>query len=478
MGSVILFYPKTGADEVCRVPLSVLAVASPLEKAGFIPKIIDARVEHDYKRMLRTSLNDAICVGISSMTGYQIYGGLEAARLIREKDPHIPIIWGGFHPTLLPSQTIKHHLVDIIVRGQGEVTITEVVRRLDKNLPLKDLLGITYKEGGKIIKTQNRPISDVNDFPPMAYHLVDVEKYLIHDISPRSLDYISSRGCPHRCGFCAISRFYERKWSGLKTKRVLDELEYLVDRYKVNGIKFEDDNFFTDKERVHKICKGMIERGLDIRWHASCRCEYLKGYDNDLLNLMKKSGCHTLAFGAESGSQKVLNAIKKDILVEDTLKSAEVCRLYGIRGAYSFMMGFPFETKDDLAQTMTLMDRLRSVNPDVEMNMFIYTPFPGTPLYDLAIKHGFREPKSLEEWSYFSHWKIVVPWIDKKYKRLLEELSYLSWFAFSLGLENRVKKKYFKLSVKILHKLSLLRWKYRFFEFPIEWELIKRLRPR
>lgn len=192
MGLVILFYPKTGVDEISRVPSSVLAVASPLVEAGFEVEIIDARVDRDYAQRLLSLLGDALCVGISSMTGYQVHSGLEAARLIREKGPEVPIVWGGFHPTLLPSQTIAHPLVDIIVKGQGEITMVELAKRLGKGSTLRDVRGICYKENGRIVENPDREWEDINNFPPLAFDLIQAENYVLHDVSPRTLDYLSS----------------------------------------------------------------------------------------------------------------------------------------------------------------------------------------------------------------------------------------------------------------------------------------------
>ena len=474
--TIILIYPQTGIREISLPPFSLMAIAAILEKRGFRVKIIDARVERDYRKKIQESLTDnVIFLGISSMTGSQIRNGLEIARIVRKQASEIPIVWGGFHPTLLPRQTVKHALVDIVVKGQGEITAAELAECLTGKRRLEEVKGILYKKNGKILETPERSPENVNSFPPMAYDLVDVEKYLVHDVSPRTIGYISSRGCPHSCGFCAISKFYAGKWSGLEPERVADELENLVDRFGVNGIKFLDDNFFVDKERVRQICEMIVERSLNIKWNASCRCNYIVRYDTNLLSLMKKSGCHTIEFGGESGSQRILDMISKEIHVTHILRSAEICCEYEFVGAYSFMMGFPYETESDLSETLALMDSLRKLLPDIEMNMFIYTPYPETPLYYASIKNGFVPPQDLEQWSHFSHNRVVIPWIDDKRKRLLEELSFLSWFAFTPSLGKKLRKKHLKLLFSILRKLAIFRWNNRIFELPIEWRILKHL---
>jgi len=473
--SVTLFYPDTGTREIALPPFSLLAIGSCLETKGFHVKIIDARVDRDYREKICNTSSNSFFFGVSSMTGPQIKGGLEAAKLVRGKSSQIPIVWGGFHPTFLPIQALKHPLVDIVVKGQGEVTALELAERLEAQRDLEDVKGILYKKNGRIIATEERSIEDMNNFPPMNYGLVDVEKYIVHDVSPRTVAYFSSRGCVHRCGFCAISKFYGRQWSGLKPERVVNEIENLLESFRIDGIKFLDDNFFVDRNRVKQICNLLVERGLDIKWNASARCDYICSFNSNMLAAMRKSGCHTIEFGAESGSEKILNLISKDITVKDILTSAKICRQYGFIAAYSFMMGFPTETQNDLKETMKLMDQLQEMLPAIEMNMFIYTPYPATPLYDLAIQNRFKPPENLEEWSRFTHNNVVVPWLNGKHKNFLEELSLLSWFAFTPSLQRRLKSKHLKFLYSILQRLALYRWNRRFFNIPIEWEIIKHL---
>jgi radical SAM superfamily enzyme YgiQ (UPF0313 family) len=469
---VLLIYPKTGV-EVVRTPLSVLAVAAPLCQEGYNVKVIDLRITKNFKEKIKSSSKTALAVGISAMTGHQIISGLEAAEIVRETNSNLPIVWGGFHPTLLSEQTIKHPLVDAVVAGQGENTFLECVQKLEKNKPFNGIKGLIFKENGKIYRNQKREFEDIKKFPPMPYHLVDVEDYILKDISGRSLDYISSRGCPHRCGFCAISKFCGRKWQWLEPKRVVEEIKELKEKYKVDGIKFEDDNFFVSKERAGQIFQEILAQKLDIKWFAMCRCNYFANYEEKYIDLMKKSGAHEINFGAESGSPKILNMIDKDITTDQIIKCAEICKNYDITTSFSFMMGFPHETFEDLKHTLTLMGKVHKTNPKAEMAMNIYAPYPGTELYELAVKEGFKEPNSLEEWGVFSHNKAVTPWITGNYKQLLEALSYISWFVYSPTLESKLKKKYLQIAFRLLRAFEMFRWKHRFFAFPLEYALIK-----
>lgn len=294
MKKIVLFRPKTSPDyDYLGLPLSLLGLASLLEKDYEI-KIVDAPVDRDYLEKVMNSIEGALCLGISTMTGYQISEGLEVAKAVKEKHPDIPIIWGGFHPTIFPEQTIQSDYVDIVVRGWGITTFKELVDALANNKPLENIQGITFVQDGKIISTPDRPFEDINAFPRFPFHLIDdMNRYVANtEFASRSISYVSSYGCPFRCAFCAENKVSKRRWSGLKPERVVDDIEYLVKNYGINGIAFVDNNFFVDEERVRGICKLLIERNLNIKWgFAEGRAEQLVRYEEDTWELMIKSGC-------------------------------------------------------------------------------------------------------------------------------------------------------------------------------------------
>lgn len=317
--TIVLFYPKIYDTYVewHRAPLSLMAIARQIEQ-DFSVEIIDERVEEKISEKVAKSLQNALCFGITALTGTQLRHALKIANFVRRDAPDIPIVWGGWHSSIMPEQTAMHPLVDIVVRGQGEVTFYEIVNALKLNKQLDDVLGITYKKDGKVISNPDRPFHDINEFPPMPYHLVNVEKYIGSppgSNGARIISYISSMGCPHRCAFCADTTVYKRRWSGLRADRVVDELERLSKAYNIEGFYFEDSNFFASIERVKNICKGILDKGLQIKWEGEVRTEKFLKADKELKDLIKKSGCYQLLVGAESGSQEVLDMINKDATV-------------------------------------------------------------------------------------------------------------------------------------------------------------------
>lgn len=486
---IVLFSPKTDFNYYFNgVPLSLLAISRFLyEEGGYDIKIISASPKEDYIQTILQLSDGAICFGVTSMTGYQIYDGLRAAKAVKEKYPNIPIVWGGWHPSICSTQTVSNPNVDIVVRGQGERTFTELVHKLQDHLPLNDVLGITYKQDGKVFHNADRLFEDINNFPALPYHLIDVEEYF-RRMGSRTLYYVSSYGCPHRCGFCAELTVNKRRWSGLKAERVIDELQSIVAKYNVDSIIFADSNFFVNERRVCLICERIIDRKLNIEWrYANGRLDQLMHYNEDTWRLMRDSGCESILIGAESGSQEALDLINKDATVEDTIEFTKISKSYGIKIIFSFMLGFPPRSEklnqaidEEFRQTVNLIDKIKSIYDNVQILCFIYTPYPGTPLYDLSIEHGLKEPDTLEDWSHFDLLAKNTPWVPDKHVKLIQQLiKYIFPFVFkqvdySRLLNKSIPVKFFNQSLlEILHRMASFRWKHKFFSIPIEYQITR-----
>lgn len=492
---IILFNPKPNPfDYFEGAPLSLLALSRFLDIEGcYDIKIISATPEYDYVQRILETVDNSICLGITCMTGYQIHDGLRAAKAVKQEYPNIPIVWGGWHPSILPNKTVSSPFVDIVVRGQGEITFTELVHKLENNLPLDDVTGITYKKNERIIENPDRPLEDINNFPPLPYHLLDVERIIrVSENGSRTIDYISSVGCPHGCTFCADFRINKGKWSGLKAERVVNDIDSLVKRYNINAVVIHDSNFFVDEQRIVRICKGVLEKEIRIKWgQPNGRTERLLRYHEDTWKLMKQSGFDQILVGAESGSQQVLDFICKAANVNDTIRLAEICKGHGIGFVLSLMLGFPNihgfsqSIEEEFSQTLLLIDKVRSTG--VRLNIcgwFPYTPYPGTVLYDLSIQSGFKEPMTFEEWSRFNLSGSNTPWMSEKYAKLLEQLgtyifpclgdTYIRIWKnrqATYGSSNFLSTIAI-LILKVLHNVSSFRWKHKVFSFMIEARLI------
>lgn len=481
--TVILIHPRVHpTSEYCQVPLGILAVAGPLEKAGYDLLLVDAMVDQDYKNKILSRLDSAICVGISCMTGYQIQDGLAIAKAIREKDAGITIVWGGWHPCVAPEQTIAHPLVDAVVIGQGETAMLEITRCLERSLTLRGVKGVFYKENGAVVKNDERPYEDINSFPPIPYHLVDVEKYLIKgdELGDRVINFISSRGCPFQCGFCAEFKVNKRRWSALSAERVASEIGALVAAHKIDGVIFNDSNFFVDKSRVERICRGLIGQNLSVKWgKANGHPRHLLNYSAELWSLMYKSGLRSILIGAESGSQQVLDLIKKECTVEELERLAELCRRFGVKIWYSFILGlFPDPVSDGFRQTLALIKTVKSIDPDSEVLVFSYVAYPGTPLYERAGRLGLAQPASLEDWAGYILDNTNCSLAEKSYQEDLEPLvDFYLPLAYRLNaLKIRMHKSLLKsVLFTFFHELALFRCAHNLFIFPWEWYLYKHI---
>ena len=379
------------------------------------------------------------------MTGTQILHALKLAQTVKNLTGHkVPLVWGGCHPSVMPQQTLEHDNVDIVVNGEGDETFLELVQALDHKRGLSDIKGILYKDGENYVKTPPRPLMDVENLLPIPWELVDVEKYIHRDMYVQSRSRVldvgqTSRGCPFNCGFCSSASLRERKWRAISVNKTLDRIEEDIRRFKLDGIWLRDDEFYINRKRATDICQGFIDRQFNINFYTSgTRADvFMKASDNDI-DVLKRAGAHTLKFGAESGSQRVLDLMIKGIKVEQTLEANLRCKKFGITPVFGLMIGYPTETFEEINQTIDLSFRLKQDNPAAQMEtMAIFTPLPGTPDFQLAVKHGLKPPSTLEEWGnwIFDDYDFEgrrSPWYDDIGRNYLGNISYMSILANAL----------------------------------------------
>jgi anaerobic magnesium-protoporphyrin IX monomethyl ester cyclase len=399
MADILLIFPrlqaKTSKMATNFPPLNLMFLASTLEEAGYKVDLVDCRLVEDYMDQVRAGVQARpLLAGITCMTGYQIISALQLAQLIRQINPQLPIVWGGIHPSLLSRQTVKHSLVDIIVKNEGELTLLELADALRNNRPLKQIRGIVYKDNGQIIENPARERVNMDQLPMPAWHLIknNIRRY----IQDGCIRLHSSRGCPHKCSFCYNKGYNLGHTSAMSSKKVCDEIEYLMKEFGVRKFHFVDDNFLTKHRRAVEFCEEIKLRKLNINWGFSIRIDYIR---EPLIGTLAEAGVDDCFIGVESGSQNILDKINKGIKVEDIKAANLLLKKHNIMGRYSFMVGFPFEKYQDVAETVQLAVELHDAYPHTEFNFNNYTPYPGTELYDL-IKNmpNFKEPTSLEAW--------------------------------------------------------------------------------
>ena len=427
---VILYQPRyapVGSSIKPIPPLALLFLADAVDRAGFDAIILDEQVEERVFEKLRSLSREALCLGVTSMSGHQIQGALAAAAVAKESRADLPIIWGGWHPSLLPEQTAQHTLVDIVVRGPGETTVVELLNRMTSNQSWEDVAGITYRRDGKVISSPDRPIKAPDSQRQLPFAKLCMDRYggqkmegddygtIFSCESGHPFPYISSCGCPFRCRFCAATKVYQRKWFALPAEKTLDELETLHKQYGIKVFYFVDPEFFIDANRAEAIMQGVVDRGLKIIWKAQVRPDHIVKLGLERMRLAYQSGCRQLEIGQESGSPEMLEMIQKDSDITLAIESAIILRESGVIGQYNMIFGFPNETDKHIRESLQFVAKLKRVNPECLIPMFFFTPHPGIPLLKDAEACGYKPPLSLIDWSRmsFSYSEPVMPWIRR-----------------------------------------------------------------
>jgi hypothetical protein len=421
--TAVFVYPTTGIDlpgDSVFLPLSVMLPASTLQHEGIPSVIIDQRMDRQWRGHLAAELErEPIFVGISAMTGPQIRWGLRAAELVRSRSPHTPIVWGGVHPSVLAEETLADDRVDLVVKGRAVELIAGLTRALC--VGGSDACGRIHRDSGET--DGGRTLRQ----PPLEYRMVDWRRYVTPVVGRvKGLAHVTSRGCPHRCSYCYNQSINRSRWRGSSAEEVLDDLERLSE-LGVQGVMLLDDNFFADLERVRKIAHGLLARKLRLSIKADCRADYLLRVDDAFLHLLRRSGFEILYIGAESGSDRILEYIQKDVTVDQLLEANRRLARHGIRPHYSFMAGLPGETEKDLRSTVRLMRAIRREHPGAILSPIKgYVPYPGTRMYDRALQLGFSPPQSLEGWSGFDWNGARRPWLIPSMERMVEKATYLT----------------------------------------------------
>jgi len=374
-------------------PLGLAMISAALEKNGYHVKVLDAPA----LKLTENSILNAVLrekpdiIGITAMTP-TMNSAIKMARQIKEMHNDVIIVLGGAHVTLFPEETLQRvPEADIVVRGEGEQTMVELVKTLENGDSVNSqVLGVTYREKNCIRNSPARQfISDLDSLPFPAFHLLPMTRYRLHPPHGRrmpSIPIITSRGCPYRCIYCSKSVFGKQYRANSPTY-VVDEIERLMDKFNVREVTFYDDVFTLDKKRVFAICEELERRRIRIPWTCETRVNLV---NEELIEKMKKAGCYMIAYGVESGSQKILNNIKKDITLEQAIRAFELTHKIGVQTIAYFMIGSPGETPETIERTIKFANKL---DPDF-VQFSTATPFPGTEFFNLAIKEGIMS----EDW--------------------------------------------------------------------------------
>jgi len=433
MADVILVYPRSSYIEAAMksqyLPLGLLQASVFVEKE-FSVKIIDQRTMKRWDREILKELGrDTLCVCLTALTGEMINNALEISRFVKDNSK-VPVVWGGVHPTILPEQTLGSRDIDIVVIGEGELTLHELVRALRDKRPLDEIRGLAYKKDGEIKVNQFRELMDLDTLPDPPYHLVNIEDYILKFDKKDMFVLETSRGCPYRCTFCYSTSFgLKKKWRPFSAERTMERIRGIKEKFNIDGIEIIDDNFFVDPKRARTILGRIAGERLDIFLNINGRINDILRLDNGDLGLLERSNVRRLAVGVESGSQRILDMIQKDITVEQVMDFKDRIDRTNIPPYYNFIGGFPTETEEDLKRSTDIMLKLLKGNERAKVSIFhCFRPLPGTQLMDLCVDNGLEKPDCPEEWGKYSMMHIDHPWLTARMKRKIKMINFVSLF--------------------------------------------------
>jgi anaerobic magnesium-protoporphyrin IX monomethyl ester cyclase len=455
---VVFFFPSFASSEA-TAPLGILAVATPLLRAGFSVKLIDSTITPNFKKRVLEEVRDGLCLAISLVTGPMIRETVDIARAVKAWNPDFPIILGGWHPSLLPKQTLEAPYIDVVVRGQGEETLLELVQHLEAQTPIDFVPGIGFKRDGKLCFTTERPLKLIAEMPPKAYHLADFDAYE-RSCGRRWAMYTSSLACPFNCSYCTNAGVYGRKWNALGPEQFVEETVDLTTRYNLEMLWVVDDNFLVDLDRARHIAEGLVRAGADFKWSIQATTNLTARLTREDLKLLRRSGLHQICQGVDSGSEKILKLMNKTFQdFESIYESASRCLHAGIRPSFNIIFAYPGEGKKERRETIDFMMDMCRRFPGAEFWTNIFTPYPGSPIMEQANELGIQVPNSLEGWADFFPRYTVLPWLSgREHRRLQVMRDYLRIAFDRVPIAADTRKRSTRIAQKIL-------------SFPARWRL-------
>ena len=475
---VVFFFPSFASTEA-TAPLGILAVATPLMRAGYSVQLIDSTITPNFKKRVLEEVRDAVCLAISLVTGPMIRETVEIARAVKLWKPDFPIVLGGWHPSLLPKQTLESPYIDIVVRGQGEDTLLEVVQHIEARASLDLVPGIGFKRDRRLHFTSERPLRPIVDLPPKAYHLADFDAYE-RSCGRRWAMYISSLACPFNCSYCTNAGVYGRKWNALPPGQFVEETVDLTRRYGLEMLWVVDDNFLVDLDRARHIAEGLVRAEADFNWSIQATTNLTARLTYEDLKLLRRSGLHQICQGVDSGSEKILKLMNKTFQDFDSIyESAARCLHAGIRPSFNIIFAYPGEGKKERRETIDFMMDVCRRFPGAEFWTNIFTPYPGSPIMERAQELGIRVPDSLEGWADFFPRYTVLPWLTgRDHKRLQVLRDYLRIAFDRVPIAADTRKRSMRIAQKLLSFPARWRLDHDAYALPVELWLNEKLKRR
>jgi radical SAM superfamily enzyme YgiQ (UPF0313 family) len=494
--AILLVNPRMSSRDGMRLPLSVLSLGAVLE--GQWPwSVVDGNLDPDPVGLALAALRAAphALVGVTVMPGPQVPTAIEISAAIRAAFPAVPIVWGGYFPTLYPDAAINAPYVDYLVRGQGEATLLDLLARLpDAGAPtaessardtsaLGDVAGLTWKRDGQAVHNVDRAIVPPEQLPPLPYQrLRDVVAYLRPSfMGARTAVHQAALGCRYKCEFCGVVSMWNGKTVLDAPDRLALALATLRRRWGADGVQFYDHNFFDREESSVPVLDALGQAGMP--WWCYARADTLARFSAATWEKIRRSRLRMAYIGAEAASDEVLLRMRKGSRVEHTFEVARRCREYGVIPEFSFVLGGPEDPEGEIEKTFGFIRRVKALNPASEIILYFYSPTPQRergaaarapgkahlPVLRTYGPTGPALPTTPEEWTEprWMNWVCHqdAPWLTPRMRRRVQD------FAQVLACRFPTVQDHAAPPVAKLLLRNLARWRYRTRRYDNPWEL-------
>lgn len=424
---IILLHPRTGKPKNRRFPLAILSIAAILEGRedyAIVDGNLDTRPGATMENLAAANAIELLAVSV--MPGPQMVSAIELCREFRKKHPRVPIVWGGYFPSLYTDSALNAKYVDYCVRGQGEETLPELLEAIRGQRSLSSVRGLSFVDiFGLHVHNPMRPLRSPNDFPWLPYHRLPVEKYLLPTfLGRRTAVHQASIGCPYHCQFCGVVPIFEGRQKAETPQRTAAILTSLQQRYGIDAVQFYDNNFFLNESHAREQAELIMP--LNLHWWAEGRVDAFLRYSHNTLRALRESGATMIFFGAESGSDAVLASMNKQITSEQTLELARRIREFGIIPEFSFVVGDPANPEEDTRNTIDFVRKIKRLNPDAEIIVQHYIPVPNPEGMYGAVESQIKFPATPDEWATDRWLNFTIrqdpqlPWLPRTVQRRID----------------------------------------------------------
>lgn len=475
---IVLYNPKVTKPRNRRFPLSVLSIGAVLEgKEDYA--IVDGNLDPQATATIAALIRErgARLLGVSVMPGPQVVSAVATCREIRARFPSLPIVWGGYFPSLYSGAALNAPYVDYAVRGQGEETFLELLQALRGDRSLGAIAGLSYKDpGGVHHHNPERMMKGPDAFPWLPYHRIPAEKYLLRTfLGNRTAVHQASVGCPYACNFCGVISAYGSREKMEPPARTEAILRHLASTYGADSVQFFDNNFFLREDHARELAERLAP--LRWRWWCEARIDILLRYSDATLQALRRAGCAMIFFGAESGSDWALAEMNKHLTTTQTLELAARVRRFGIVPEFSFVVGNPRNPERDTRECLEFVRKIKRLNPQAEIILNHYTPVPQRAEMYGGVEKQIAFPATPDEWAterwvnFVTHKNPDTPWQKTGIKRRLDDFEIVVASRWPTRQDIRLPA----WGRRLLKALSAWRYRLKVYAFPFELQWAQRM---